>query len=150
MYCVSFASTQLTIITSNIRCTQRFFLLYTNSIMSHFKVLDNVDQITENTVFGYIRRCQSLLDDENKIIAPLIYHLCLLYFYINEYWTAFDEKLFQLNETKDTFIKIGSGCGSVYGNIRTNPAIKCIYKCKLQFLDKIKIHKIFTDYVNTT
>ena len=49
--------------------------------MSTFDTIKRAKQPIRDTVFGFVRGCQCLLGD-NKIIAPLIYHLCLLYFYI--------------------------------------------------------------------
>ena len=78
-------------------------------------------------MFDYIRKHQKLLDGD-RIIAPLIYHLCLLFFHMKEYWAAFDDVLFKVNKQKDTFTNIRNGKSTIYGNICTDLEIECIYK----------------------
>ena len=101
---------------------------------SDLKTLNDVCQSTRDTVFGYIRECQKLLN-EDRIIAPLIYHLCLLFFHIKEYWTAFHGGIFEVNEKMDTFTKFWHGRGTVYGNICIDSEIECVYKWKFKILE---------------
>ena len=106
------------------------------------KALNDVSQSTRDTVFGYIRKHQKLLD-EDKIIAPLIYNLCLLFFYIKEYWAAYDKVLFKVNQQKDTFTNMGNGKGTVYGNICIDSQIECIYKWKFKILVNTETYGIY-------
>ena len=80
----------------------------------------NVDNKTINIVFGFIRRCQMLLPNNNPLynIPSLVEHLCICYYWIREYFTSHGN-IITLNENKNIAISKGDmwDTNTVYGNI---------------------------------
>ena len=106
-------------------------------MLTFCKAVKSIHQHTKDSVFGYIRRYQNILG-QDKVIAPLIYHPCLSYFHIKEYWTAYHPKLCELNEDKSivthTYGDERLSPSSIYGNILTKRDSPSIYKWKFKII----------------
>lgn len=98
----------------------------------------------ELSVFGYLRQ-QELLLLQGTLVPPPIYHLCLIYYHIREFWAAYDEEAFQVNEEQNTMTnclqyhlvgieKAMRLCKLIWGNVQTGVSFQGIYKWKLKII----------------
>ena len=72
--------------------------------MSAFKLAKNVDERSKLLVFGYVRSVESALQLPNT--PPLIMHLCLTFYYLNEYFARALRNCFVISDDKLTVTKI--------------------------------------------
>ena len=92
--------------------------------------IKDVDQKTKDIVFGYIHRMESSLNFE--LIPPLVSHLCLLFYYIQEFFAQIRNDYFKLSQNKLKVTNISQkGVGfdhSILLNKWIDSTSKCIVK----------------------
>ena len=85
--------------------------------MANLKIED-VDQLTKDIVFGFIRECEKLLlNNDIYIIPSIIYHICINYYWMKEYFTLFGKHM-KLNDEKNIIQNIDNFVDTAYGNIQ--------------------------------
>ena len=62
------------------------------------KLMNETDKRTEVTVCGYIRQMEAVL--ELSIVPPLVIHLCIMFYYIQEFFDRAPENLFEISDDK--------------------------------------------------
>ena len=93
------------------------------------ELVKNIDQVTKDIVFGYIRQCEiNLLPNNNTFfnISSLIKFICIIYYWRQEYFTSHGS-CSKLNDEKDIVTNTEYKTNTVYGNININNKISCIY-----------------------
>ena len=85
-----------------------------NDFFSKFK---SVDSDTKDMVFGYIRKCQHLLPNNNSYynIPSLVEHICIIYCWIPEYFSDHGHVI-TLNDNKNIAKNKHNDGQTVYGN----------------------------------
>ena len=71
---------------------------------------------------------------------------------MNEYWETYHDKIFQVNDTKDTAMSLCTygmhARGTIYGHNKTNIKTPCIYKWTIKIIDMVGLMYIGIDASN--
>eukprot|EP01084_Bolivina_argentea_P215870 366589_1 len=99
--------------------------------LTNFKCLKNVKSSIKYAVFGYVRKCESIL---NFPTIPLcVPFLCLWYYYLDEHWIDYGPGM-QLCETNDIITMTKSEQNKAWAKLSIDASIKCIHKWDLKLL----------------
>ena len=80
----------------------------TNELNISLSCIKSINVKSRDAVFGFVRTSQSLLDTNNPCynIPDLVSYICLIYYYISEYFTVYGSCI-QYNEQTNTITNIG-------------------------------------------
>ena len=99
------------------------------------RLLKDADQRSKDTVNGYLRELQNMVDPDYST-PPLIEYCCLAYYLRDEYFTKCGNAM-RINEEKDTATNTNSLMQTVYGNILIDPMNDKVseYKWEIELLE---------------
>ena len=100
----------------------------------------------KNLVFGFVRDMESVLQFD--IIPPLIYHLCLIFYGLDDYFKTFTKSLYDIDQDNHKIIKKSNDDGSVYGEFILKSNSNKMYEYKFKIIKKTYFMVIGIDDVD--
>ena len=103
--------------------------------MALARLLKFVDQRSKDTVNGYLRELQNMVDRDYST-PPQVEYCCLAYYLRDEYFTKCGDRM-RINEEKDTATNTDGEPQTVYGSILIDPTNDEIleYKWEIELLE---------------
>ena len=98
-----------------------------------------------NLVFGFIRNIETML--QFNIIPPLIYHLCLIFYGINDYFHTFRQSHYDyIDQDIHRIIKKNNRTDStIYGKFILKPSSNFIYEYEFKIIENPRFMVIGID-----
>ena len=102
---------------------------------TEFQTIKHIDQNTQDTVSGFLRKIIHSSSNNNDTIPPIIIATCILYYYLHEHFTSHGDhiKLSDDNSTATVLKPYTTHSYDIaFGNIKIDMNNKCIYQWKIK------------------